>query len=591
MTSTQLRDIRRRSLASLTPSPRLQLSHWIEQNVRLPEDVSATPGAVRLWKPQREIADAIGDPAIERVTVVKPVRLGFTTLLTAAIGNYVANEPSPILVLLPTEADARGYMVDDIEPIFEATPSLQGAFAPDASEGARNTLLHRRFAGGSLKVVAAKAPRNLRRHNVRILVEDEIDAMEITREGDPTSLAEKRTLSFANRKIIKGSTPVFEDGAILKAYAQSDQRIFEIPCMECGTFFELQWRHIEWQPDRPETAACLCPSCQALISEKFKPQMVQEGRWRALKPGGTHAGFRINALVSGLANASWGKLAAEFLAAKDDPATLQVFTNTVLAEGWREAAEELNESELAARCEDFSLNAIPADVVAITAGVDVQDDRLEITLLGWTRSAMIFVLGHLIIFGAPDDDTTWTELEELARTKWAHPWGGKLKIDAMLIDSGDGDWTERVYSFAFPRAARRIMAGKGMSGARPALLMSKSKVKGGRLWMVGVDGLKATILSRLSRGNSIRFASDLEPAYFEQLTSERKIVRYVKGQPVKRFERKPGARAEALDCMVYGMAARQGVQINFDQRESSLRTPDGNPPLNPAVIKSDWMRR
>ena len=79
-----LADIRDRALASLIPPPRIALSDWIEENIRLPEGVSALPGQVRLWQHQRGIADAISDPEIERVTLVKPVRVGFTTLLTGA---------------------------------------------------------------------------------------------------------------------------------------------------------------------------------------------------------------------------------------------------------------------------------------------------------------------------------------------------------------------------------------------------------------------------------------------------------------------------------------------------------------------------
>ena len=151
-----------RALAQhIRPPTRQSLSQWIETNIKLPEGVSALPGGVRLWPYQPGIADAISDPLIERVTLVKPVRVGFTTILTGAIGSYVVNEPSPILALLPTEADARDYMVSDIEPIFDASPVLRGALGDAEDEGGRNTLLSRRFAGGSLKIVAAKSPRNL----------------------------------------------------------------------------------------------------------------------------------------------------------------------------------------------------------------------------------------------------------------------------------------------------------------------------------------------------------------------------------------------------------------------------------------------
>lgn len=577
-------------MRALIPPPKLSLPDWIEEHLRLPEGVSALPGRVTLWPYQRDIAAAISDPEIERVTVVKSVRIGYTTLLTAALASYVANEPSPILMLLPTEADCRDFTVSDLEPTFDATPALRGLLSADADESGRNTLLSRRFAGGSLKIVAAKAPRNLRRHTARILMVDECDAMESTAEGNPLTLAERRTLSFANRKIVLGSTPVLEETShVLRSYALSDMRVFEVPCPSCGAFHELTWAMIEWEPDNPHTAAFRCPSCAALVQERHKPSMVAQGRWQATAPHVKgHAGFRVNALVSNLANASWGKLAAEFLSAKDDPAQLQTFCNTLLAQGWREAAEELDESALAARAEDFGLHAVPPEVLMVTAGVDVQGDRIETTFLGHGRDET-FALGHAIVWGSPHEDHTWAELDDLLKTAWPHPKGGTLRLDAAIIDSGDGGTVDRVYGFCKPRFGRRVMAGKGVAGNRPAV--AKSQAKGVPLFIVGVDGLKAQLLTRLASGRSIRFSNTLEPSWFEQLTSERRIVRYTRGQPSRRFERKPGMRAEALDCFVYAMAARQLINMSLERREAELSTTKMLAPSMPTVIRSKWLSK
>ena len=247
--------------------------------------------------------------------------------MTGAVAAFVANDPAPILCLLPAEADCRDYAVSDVEPVFAASPAVAGALADDRQEGDRNTLLSRRFPGGSLKVVAARAPRNLRRHNVRVLFIDEADGMDATPEGSPILLAERRTLSFPNRKIVFGSTPVHEETShVLRAYAQSDARVFEVPCPNCGALAELEWSAIVWDEGAPETARWRCPHCAAEAPERLKPAMVAEGRWRATRPEVRgHAGFRLNALVSLHANAAWGKLAAEFLAVKDDPTGLQTF--------------------------------------------------------------------------------------------------------------------------------------------------------------------------------------------------------------------------------------------------------------------------
>lgn len=590
----QIEAVATRALRALIPPPRLRLSEWIEGHIQLPEGVSAQPGPVRLWPFQVEIADAIGDPHIERVTLVKPVRVGFTTLLTSAVASFVANEPAPILCLLPAEADCRDYVVSDVEPIFAASKAVADALADDREEGERNTLMSRRFPGGSLKIVAAKAPRNLRRHNARVLFIDEADGMEATAEGSPILLAERRTLSFPDRKIVMGSTPVHEDTShVLRAYAQSDARVFEVPCPSCGAFAEIVWASIVWDEGQPETARYVCPHCAAEVEERRKAAMVAAGRWRATRPEVTgHAGFKLNALVSLHANASWAKLAAEFVTAKDDPTTLQTFVNTILGEGWRGEGDELAEDDLAARGESFGLGAVPAEVLALTVGCDVQHDRLELTFTGWAEDGTALVLGHRVIWGAWDAAETWEELDELLRARFPHALGGRIGIDAAAIDAGDGTTMHAVTGFCTPRTRRKVLAIKGASGNRPIIERAGSKTKtGARLWIVGVDTGKAQVFNRLSRGASIRLSADLPRVWHEQVASERVVLRYRRGQPVRSFERIPGRRAEALDCLVYAFAARAILSPDWEARRAELGQL-APPPARPApVLKSEWMNR
>lgn len=578
---------------SLQPPPKLRLSKWIEEHIHLPEGVSSLTGKVRLWPPQVEIADAIGNPAIERVTLVKPVRVGFTTLLTSAMASFCSNDPAPILSLLPTESDCRDYMVSDVEPVFDASPTLQGILSSDDKKGGRNTLLSRRFPGGFLKVIAAKSPRNLRRHNVRILFMDEVDGMTNTKEGSAPILAERRTLSFSDRKIVMGSTPVYEATShVLRAYEHSDKRIYEVPCPECGHFHEIQWADIQWPEGEPEKAYYVCVECGSVVDERHKPEMVTNGRWRALKPEvKDHAGFRMNALISLLPNASWGRLAKEFVSVKNDPSTLQTFVNTILAQGWKDEADELDDIEISERAEDFGFEAIPVEVLIITAGVDVQDDRLEVTFIGWDKEGVPYVLGHEVIWGRYDDTVTWGELDILLSTRWDHPLGGRIKVDATCVDSSDGETMETVYRFAFPRFNRKVYAIKGAAGNRPWIERSKSTVKGGRLFIVGVDGIKSNIMGRLTRPRSMRFSKDLAPVWYEQVAGERMEITYKRGQTVRQFVPVPGRRHEALDCTVYAFAARQMVNANWAHREGELSTPPEMvpPPSKPQIATSDWL--
>jgi phage terminase large subunit GpA-like protein len=582
---------RRRALQALKPPPVLPLADWIESTIHFPATVSALPGKVRLWSYQRGICDAIDDPEISRVTVMKSARIGYTSLLTAVIANYVANQPCPILAVLPTQDDARDYAVGDIESTFEASPTLRGLLDSDNDETGRSTLLSKRFPGGSLKLVAAKSPRNLRRHNAKILCLDEIDGFEIGMEGDPIALATMRTLAFPDRKILAGSTPVFDNGPVSRLYAESDQRIFEIPCPDCRDFSEVRWANMTWPDGKPEEAPWACPACGSVVHERFKAAAVAQGRWRATMPHVKgHAGFRINALVSPHANANWGILAAEFIRAKDNPATLQTFVNLVLGEPWREAQDDLDENDLAAKREPFGLpDRIPSEVLVITAGVDCQDDRLEIVFLGHGKGDATFILGHSVIWGAIDADTTWLELDDALKTIWRHPNGGIITVDAAVIDAGDGGHADLVHNFTRARFGRRVVSGKGLSGfSRP--FIQRSSAKGLPFFLIGVDAIKAQLFNRLSRGNGFRFSADLAPIFFEQLTSERRVVKYYKSQPVRRFERIPGKRAEKLDATVYALAARQLVGMNLDRREEELASVT-LPKKAPSVIKSAWLNR
>jgi len=588
--TTTLDRITSNALAALKPPPRLKLSDWIEDELRLPAGVSALPGKVHLWPFQRDIADSIGGP-VERVSVVKSVRVGYSTLLSAAIGSYIANEPAPIMLLLPTESDCRDVVVSDLEPIFEATPVLKGLLSDDGEEAGRNTLLSRRFPGGSLKVVPSRAPRNLRRHNIRVLLIDECDGMENTVEGSPLVLAERRTLSFANRKIVLGSTPVFDDGHVLRAYADSDQRIYECPCPKCGTYHELKWSDITWPDGNPQQAGWRCPTCQTITPEGGKGQMVANGRWLATVPERSHIhhGYKLNALISPHHNARWGVLAEEFQAAKSNPDSLRVFVNTILAEGWRDGGDELSEDGLLSRREPFGLSSIPADVLLITVGIDMQDDRAEYVIAGHGRMET-FILASGAIFGRYDSDELWQEVDDLLKTTLRHPGGAHIGVSAAFIDEGDGEHQPHVRAFVRPRFARRVAASKGMAGFRRPPI-ERSTVKGAPVFIVGSDAIKNSIFNRLSAGNTIRFSADLEPRYFEELVSERRVTRYSRGQPTRAFERIPGRRAEGLDATVYAIAARSLVSADLDRRETELSSPAAPTLQTVTVIKSNWLSR
>jgi phage terminase large subunit GpA-like protein len=574
--------LRAETFAALRPPPKLRLSQWCESHVRLPASLSATPGPMRLWPQQVEILDVIGDEVTERVSILKSARVGATQAMVAALGHFVQNDPAPVIALVPSEEDARTLMVANIEPVFAESPALRAALTQDA---ARDTLLHRRYPGGSLMVLSARAPRNLRARTARVLFADEVDGYEIDLrgEGDPIELAIRRTATFGNRKIVLASTPLAEQTSrIVRAYDQSDRRVYELPCPGCGTFAEVKWKDIRWPEGEPDAAYWATPCCGTVVEDRQKPGLVERGRWRATAPEVKgHAGFHLTALTSCLPTTSWGQLAREFLVAKRSPETLQPFVNTILGEPWRPEGDDLGEVDFAALRRSWSPGEAPPEAAAITVGVDCQGDRLEASLVAWTRDGGLRVLGHEVIWGSPTEDETWTDLDDLLRRTFPHPEGGVLTVGAAIVDSGN--WADHVYAFCRPRTARRVIAAKGMAGfGRPALAWGQSRKT--RLAILGVDALKLQIHHRLKGGGSILFAGDLGPDYFDQLSAERLVVRYSRGQPVRRWEAVPGRRNEAFDCLAYAIAARQLLPAD-------LPGPTSPEPARarPVVARSKWI--
>jgi len=577
----------------------------MEKEIRLPSTVSAVPGKIKLYPFQRGIADAIGDPTIERVSVLKSARIGYTTILNGAIAHFVVNDPALILVYLPNEDMAKSFVVSDLEPTFEDSPVLVGVLSGDQVMNAgkkRSSMMMRQFTGGTLKILSAETERSFRGHNARVVILDEVDGMKTTKEGDPLALAVRRTSQFADRKIVVGSTPVDEETSrIIAQYAKSDQRVFEVQCVECSEHHEIQWKDIRWPEGEPEKAAWWCPGCGSEIDHKHKSTMVARGRWRATKPEVRgHAGFKINALSSPLPTADWGMLAQEFLDKKNDPALLQEFINTVLGEGWRTETDRIDELGLMQSVEPFGLGGagqgeFPEDVLAITAGIDMQDDRAEITYIGWAESGQQFILDHDVVYGSYENNEFWTDVDAIIKQRWRHPLGGDIGIDAVAVDSSSGNHMQHVYAFCRPRSHRRVVAIKGDGGRRKFIERSKTMRKD-PLWIVGVDSIKDTIFNRVQHGKIFRFSKDLPEVWFEQFTGEQAVIKIDRGQRVRKWIPVSGRRNEALDCVVYATAVKELVPINWLLRREQLTTGhsvaasgDSATISRPRKAKSSWL--
>ncbi len=326
--------------ASLRPPPRLSLAEWAEQHGRLYDGSVFKP-----YPYQREILDAMTDPAVERITLMKSAQVGYTQMLSAAMGYFIAQRPSKIMIVQPTIEDAEDYSKDTVDPLHD-WPVLAGLLSEVGAKKKGDTIKRKAFPGGSLKITGANSPRAFRRIDLDVLLFDEIDGYPAVagKEGDQIALGIKRLTQSIQPLAVLGSTPLLDgDSKIADAFAAGTMERYHVPCPSCGEYQPLIWGDgsgagVRWRDNDPDTTFYVCVNgCP--IDDGHKLDMLERGRWVAEQPFKGHRSFHIWSAYCPLPGAAWPKLVAEFLAAKKDREKLQVWTNTVLGECWVDRGE------------------------------------------------------------------------------------------------------------------------------------------------------------------------------------------------------------------------------------------------------------
>lgn len=573
--------------AGLQPDPDHTVSTWADQHRMLSQKASAEPGRWRTERTPylREIMDCMSPSnPVQRIAFMAGAQVGKSETGNNWLGFIIHHAPGPMLLVQPTVDTAKRFSKQRLAPMIEETPILKERISDNKSRDASNSMMAKEFQGGVLIITGANSATGLRSMPVRYLFLDEIDAypLDVDGEGDPIGLAEKRTTTFARRKVYMCSTPTIKDvSRIEREFNNSDQRRYFVPCPHCQHKQWLQWKNIKWQDDDPETAQYACEDCGSLIDERHKTDMLAAGEWRPMAHGdGKTAGFHLSSLYSPLGWKSWPEIVSEFLHAKGDASLLKTFVNTVLGETWEDDySAKLGADDLKSRVEFYVPGIAPACVLAVTASVDVQDNRLAVSLWGWGRDEEGWIIDHAEIYGDPAQPKLWQQLDELILKPVAHELAEPLKIIATAIDSG-GHFTSEVYAYCRDRRAHNVFAIKGQSQRGKPPIGKPTKVdlnwkgrtikSGAEVYPVGSDTIKSTVFARLKLNapgpGFLHFHAELPSDYFEQLTAEKQITRYVKGFPVREWVKKSGARNEALDTLVYGYAALQWVYTRYSRR-------------------------
>ncbi len=558
----------KRIAKTVEPPKKLTVSEWADEYRQLSKEASAEPGKwVTDRAPyQREIMDSISDPLIDTVVVMTSAQIGKTELLLNIIGYYVHYDPSPILLLQPTLEMAEAFSKDRLAPMIRDTIVLRNRIGDAKSKNSGNTLLHKTFPGGHITMAGANSPSSLASRPIRAVLADEVDRYPVSAgtEGDPLMLATKRTTTFWNKKKVYVSTPTIKGASRIEAeYEESTMDEWHVYCPSCGELQPYEWGRINF-----DSVTMTCRCCGSLHNEhEWK---AKKGKWVAKFPDRKKRGFHLNEMASPWKR--WEEIIEDFKAAKKSTETLKVWINTALGESWEQQGDGADEQVLFERKEVYGCQ-VPEGVLCLTAGIDTQDDRFEVEVVGWGEGEESWGIQYKVIYGDLHKPEVWNELDEYLKTEFSYEDGRKIKISCACQDSG-GHFTQDVYKFTKPREIRRIFSIKGKGGDSVPFIhtVSRNNREGAALFTIGVDAGKESIISNLkieSEGAGYcHFPSEYDKGYgvdyFKGITSEYLVVTMVNGIPKAKWVKKNGVRNEPLDVRNYAMAALRILNPNWE---------------------------
>lgn len=558
----------------LKPPPELTLSQWADKYRRLSNGASAEPGRWRTSKApyQKEIMDAITDINIKKVVIMSAAQVGKTdAMVLNPIGYYTHYDPSSIMVIQPTIDMAEKFSKEKLSPMIRDTPVMAERIN-EKSRNSGNTIMQKIFPGGFITIAGANSPTGLRSHTIRILLADEIDGYPASagKEGDPLLLASKRQTTFWNKKQVDISTPTIKGASRIEVeYENSSKGEWNTPCPCCGELQPIVWANIKFNKDDLSEIDYVCSKCGVISSEAEWKEHFIDGKFIHENPENEVKGFHLNSLTSTLT--TWKEVVEKFLIANEEKEKgnvelLKVWTNTEMGETWEEEGEQIEDKDLMKRREEYNCE-VPEEVLYLTAGVDTQDDRFEIEVVGWGPEYESWGIKYTAIYGDLHLEQVWKELDIFLQQTFEKPDGTKMKIVCTCIDSG-GHFTNQVYKFCKTRFNRKVFAIKGSNESAAAYIQkpTKNNREKAYLFTIGVDTGKSWLMDRLKLEDEgpgyCHFPKEdgkgYDKKYFISLTSERKVMRHKMGKPYFVWELKDKGihkRNEALDCRNYATAA------------------------------------
>lgn len=599
-----LNAIEKRLRNALKPPPNYKISEWADNNRILSTSTSSKSGK---WQTKNSpymkfIMDMITDPYTEQVTLMMCSQVGKTELLLNIMGYYIDNDPCPMMFIMPTKDLVEEFSKRAFASMMRESPCFHDKIHIDKKSSANN-IDYKEFKGGLVLFVGSQKANALASVPIRIVLADEIDrfAVDADGEGNPINLAKKRTANFPNRKWILCSTPtVHEKSQIVKEYEASSKYRYYCECPFCKYKQYLKWLNVKWYDEKPDTARYVCEHCGTLWEDLDRYKAIDNGEWIAENPSITrNIGFHLPRMASGFCRLS--DVVKEFIDAKGDPKKLKVFINTVLAETTRESADETSPNFIMDRAEDFDSDNIPDEVMILTAGADIQKDRIECMIVGWGAGYQAWVLDNITIKGDPLQEDVWNKLDILLKREHrSNFYKQNLRVKYCAVDSGH--LPQRVYDYCYKNNTLddcKVFATKGQQsisrGGHPLfnkqqILNSQSVREASKPFMVGTYEAKTWLHEYLNYPTSQKgywhFPKKFNLDFYEQITSEKRYLEFKNGKERYRWE-KPNSstRNEALDTAVLNLWLIHVANINFDNYHEHLENNKIQIKLQPIKFK------
>lgn len=566
-------EYRRRFRLHCRPQPRRSGSQWAAAE----RIINGAPWRNETAPYLVPIMDAITDRVTQEITLIAPSQSGKSEMVLNAFGFFVHQEPSPMLLVQPTVEMGERFSKERIAPLIRETPALARLIAPARSRDANNTTTSKAYPGGQADIVGANAPAGLAMSPKRVVLLDERDRhpRSAGSEGDVKAIARARTRRFRHRrKIVEVSSPTdLETSLIYPSYREGTQEVLHWVCQACATrvrpaFDQLRYdRDPETRQVLPRSVRLVCPGCGHAHDPEAERAIKQTSVF--VSTGTAKVPHKRSFWVHGLLAAfhQWAEIAQEFVAAHEqpDPAMradmLRAFFNTTLGELYQDTSTETARGALRARARRYDGGSgddpvvfhVPREVGILTAGVDVQHDRLEVIVRGWGVGQQSWLVERAILRGDTLQPAVWQALDDYRARRWRHESGVLLGLRSLTVDAGDGTHARKVYEWCAPRLHHHVYATKGSSNPAAPLIPTKpTKVKPGRLYVCGVNAAMDVLYRRLameSPGPGFLHLNDYATEdYVTQLLSMRRKVDEKTRK--RRWEATPGVRNEVPDCEV-----------------------------------------